>query len=486
MAISIYSSRIVLKFLGVEDFGIYNLVGGVVALFSSLKVVFSSAIQRFINYTRGLGDEEGVTHVFSLSLLIQLLLAFIFVAIVEVFGLWFIPNKLVIPPGALETALFVFHCSIAASVVSIVSVPFTALVIANERMNFYAYVSIVEAVLRLGIVFLLPILPYIPLRSYAVLILFVQFIVLLVNVLYCKRFKECKVEKYWDAILFRRLASFSGWNFFGNLVFSLVNEGLNIVLNLFGGVVANAARGVTTQVRNAIETISSNLYLASQPFVMQQAATVEINTLSGYISKLSRLIYYVILVTVFPLILYAEQVLSIWLTEIPQYTVSFVRVMLLFELVRSLHSPIEMLFLSIGRLKRYQISEFLVLILSLPLAYYALYWGCPLYTVFLVMTVIEIINLIAIVFVAKSEAGFDVGIYFKTVILRCVKAFIIVASLGFLFYCLTNNSDKYVSIIWLLSYALLSALMIFTLVLDSEEKGIISGFVVKVIKKKIV
>ena len=480
LAISIYSSRVVLNVLGVEDYGLYNLVGGVVALFSSLRVVFTSAIQRFINYTRGEGNEEMVKHVFSLSFIIQILLAVFFCIVVETFGLWFIPNKLVIPEYMLETAMFVFHCSIAASVVYIVSIPFNALVIANEKMNIYAYISISEALLRLLAVFLLIILPFIKLRSYAVLILIIQIFFFIVYYCYCKRFPECKIEKYWDKTLFKRLASFSGWNFFGNMVFSLVNEGLNFILNLFGGLVTNAARGIMTQVRNAIETLSSNLFMASQPFIMQQAATVKRETLFDYICSLSRVIYYVILVTVIPLFVYTEQVLSLWLVETPPFTVAFVRVILIFELIRSLHAPVEMLFLSVGKLKRYQITELFVLFLSLPFSYLLLKKNFPVYTAYIVMTIVEFINLISILFVAKKETGFSVMYYFRVVLSSCFLSFLIVAGVGCCFYLFLCNFSILMSLICMVFCALISSSCVYLFILSENEKDMI----LSAIKKK--
>lgn len=483
MVIAIYTSRVVLKVLGVEDYGIYNLVGGVVAMFSSLKGVFSSAIQRYINYTRGLGDEEGVRHVFSTGAIIQFGIALIFLVLVEGFGLWFIPHKLVIPEGMMDTAMFVFQCSLITSVISIMAVPFDALIIANEKMNYYAYISIAEAVLKLAIVFVLPFLPFMALKSYAVLIMAVHILIVVINFFYCRHFPECKIEKYWNKDLFKNLASFSGWNFLGNVVYTLIHEGTNIILNLFAGVVANAARGIAAQIRSALETLSGNLYTASKPFVMQQAATVENKTLFNYIYILSRVIFYVILVTTVPIIVYSEQILSVWLVEIPEYTVSFVRVIMLFVLVRSLHSPIVMLFFAVGNIKRFQITECIVGLLTLPLVYLFLYLGFPLYTAFIAMIIVEIINLTSIVLVAQKEMGFRLGEYIKKVILKCVLAFLIVSIIAVVFYFLTKDANKYISLLWLVLLALCSVGIIYLAVLTNEEKVMINGIIQKIRKK---
>ena len=484
MVITIYTSRVVLKVLGVEDYGIYNLVGGVVALFSSLKGVFSSAIQRYINYTRGLGDEEGVKHVFSLSIIIQAILALLFFGLVEGFGLWFIPHKLVIPNGMMDTALFVFHCSLITSVISVMAVPFDALVIANEKMNYYAYISITEAVLKLAIVFSLPILPFDQLKSYAVLIMAVHIFIVIINMIYCRRFPECRIEKYWNKDLFKQLASFSGWNFLGNIVYTLIQEGTNIILNLFAGVVANAARGIAAQVRSALEMLSVNIYTASKPFVMQQAATVENKTLFNYIYMLSRVGFYVMLITTIPIIVYAEQILGIWLVEIPDYTVSFVRVIMLFVLVRSLHSPIVMLFFAVGQLKRFQITECIVGVLGLPLIYLFLYLGLPLYSAFIAMIIIELVNITAIVLVAQKEMGFMLADYLKKVVFRCLVAFVVVAVVAFTFYYFTHEANKFVAVVWLILLAFSELAVIYLIVFQDEEKELIKNLLAKFKNRK--
>lgn len=484
MAITIYTSRVVLKTLGVEDYGVYNLVGGVVALFSSLKGVFSSAIQRYLNYTRGLGDEEGVKHIFSLSIIVQAILALVFFVIVECFGIWFIPNKLVIPEGMTGITMFVFHCSVISSVISIISVPYDALVIANEKMDYYAYISIIEAVLRLAIVFLLPTFPFVPLISYALLLLAVRLLIVVSNMFYCKRFPECKVEKYWNKGLFKQLASFSGWNFLGNMVYTLIQEGTNIILNLFAGVVANAARAIALQVRTALETLSSNISTASKPFIMQQAATVDKKTLFNYIYTLSSVMFYVLLITTTPIIVYAKQILEIWLVEIPNYSISFVRVIMLYVLTRSLHAPIDMLFFAVGNIKRYQITECIIGVFTFPIVYLFLYFGLPPYFAFVAMIIVEIINLIAIVLVAQKELHFRLTDYIKEVIVKCALAFVIVAPVALLFYSFTNDVNRYYSLICIVLLFCVELLLIYYIVLKDKEKQLILNLFAKVKNRK--
>ena len=254
-------------------------------------------------------------------------------------------------------------------------------------------------------------------------------------------------------------------------------------LNLFAGVVANAARGIAVQVRTAMETLSVNLNLASRPFVMQQAATVEKKILFNYVYTLSRVIFYVMLITTIPIIIYAEQLLAIWLVVIPEYTISFVRVIMLFVLVRSLHSPVVMLFFAVGRLKRFQITECIVGLLGLPLIYFLLYMGLPLYFAFVGMIIIEIINLTAILIVAQIEMGLKCLEYLKNVVYKCVLAFIAVTVIAVPFYYFTHEASKYASIIWLALLAISETAIVYLVVLGEEEKLLVKNLFNKVKKQ---
>lgn len=306
MILSIYSSRVLLKTLGVDDFGLYSVVGGVVAMFSSLKSVLAAAVQRFLNFEKGKGNNQQVQKIFNMSILVHLAIALLFALIVECFGCWYICNYLIVPHNNIDTALFVFHCSVIASMITIYTIPYDAVVIANERMDFYAIQSITDVTLRLAIIFLLPILPFSFIRSYAVLILIVAILIRIMSVIYTKRFPECKSLKYWNKETFKELISFAGWNFFGCIAYSLIEEVTNLILNLFGGVVANAARGLAYQIRSAIMTLSNNVLVASQPFITQRAANVDISTFWTYIFIQSRVMFYIMMLTGLPIYIYMQ------------------------------------------------------------------------------------------------------------------------------------------------------------------------------------
>ena len=258
LIITLYSSRVLLSTLGVDDYGLYNLVGGVVGLFASLKGLFAFAVQRFLSFAKGENNIEKERDVFTVSFYLHIGIALIFALVVECFGLWFIANKLNIPDTSITDAYFVFHCSVITAVVSIFLTPYSAAVIANEKMNIYAWISIVDAVIKLSIILLLPFIPYASVRCYAVLLLSVEMFNLFLYYTQCLKFKECKLVRRFNKSLFKELATFAGWDFAGNTAWALINEGVNMILNIFGGVAINAARGVAYQVKNAVIQLVSD------------------------------------------------------------------------------------------------------------------------------------------------------------------------------------------------------------------------------------
>lgn len=412
----VYASRVLLATLGIEDFGIYNLVAGVVGLFASLKTSFVSAVQRFLNYEKGTGNMEKQQQIFSMSLLIHLIISFIFIIVVEFFGIWFITHKLNLPINSIPTALFVFHCSIFTATLNILSVPFDAAVIANEKMNFYAGVGIADACLKLLIIYLLPLMGYSQLYSYAIFIAIIGFVNLMANLIYCQRFTECRLYLFWNRMLFHELATFAGWNFLGNTAFTLVNEGINMILNLFGGVVANAARGIAYQVRAAASQLAANILLASQPRIMQEAAYNTEQTFRS-VNKVSRVLAFIMIITLLPLIFLSKPLLDVWLIEIPQNAIMFVQLILFHMIIRSLHGPIDILFKAFGKIGKYQIIDSTTLFLALPFSYLALKFGMPLYYVFITIILVEILNICCIATLATIVTKFNIKDYIHTVII---------------------------------------------------------------------
>lgn len=422
MLISLYTSRVLLRTLGVEDFGIYGLVGGIVTMFASLKTMFTVATQRFMNIELGHRDGRELNKIFNVSLLVNTVIAIVFIIIVEIGGIWLLENKLNIAPERIGAARWVFQFSVISSVVSIFNIPFDANIIAREKMDVLAAVSIFDAFLKLGIVLLLPFLEGDKLIVYGFLMMLVIVVNLVINVAYCRiSFPESKIHKYpFSDIksIFNEMFAFSVWAFLGNVVFALVNEGVNVLLNIFGSVVANAARSITYQVRGALSTVVSNVYTAVKPQAVQSFARKDMERFYGLMFTGAKVVGYMYILMAIPLLFTLEEVLTLWLGNVPEYAVSFLRASFLYLFVRVLHESVGSFFVTIGRLKEYQIIEFIALGSALPLAYIGLkYFNMPLYGVFLVMTFSEMLNLTAILILANRVGGFDIGRYFNKVLL---------------------------------------------------------------------
>lgn len=475
MAIGIYTSRVLLALLGVDDYGIYNLVAGIVAMFASLKVVFASSIQRFLNFAKGLNDVEQENKIFNLSLLIHFGLAIVFGILVEFVGIWLIHEKLNIPPESLNLALFVFQCAVISTIITIACIPFDAVVIANERFKYFAWLTLIDSVLKLLVVYLLALFPYPYLCTYAVLLIVISAINVFVNLFYCRRFRECKINLIWDYVLFKKLASFSAWNFFGNTAFSVVNEGLNVILNIFGGVAINAGRAIAYQIKSAVQTLCNNTFVAVQPAVVKAAAQKSKDEIFSNIIRISKLNFFASTITVIPIFVFSEYILKIWLGNIPPMSVPFVKLLMAYVAIRSLHSPMDLLFKAYGEIKIYQMVDSLTLVLSLPLSYFFLKAGAPLYCVFVIMCVVEIVNLSAIVVCAKKMLGFDAVLYFKKVGFPCGTGFAVLFSMAYIF----NSCMTIGSILRFILYLalIIPILIIFSLVmLGKNERRLVLSF----------
>lgn len=273
MVISLFTSRINLQSLGVENFGIYNVVGGVVAMFSVFSGSLSVSISRFITYELGKGNQEKLKKVFSTAVSIQIFLAVCITILAEIIGIWFLNNKMNIPADRLNAANWVMHFSILAFAVNLISVPYNAAIIAHEKMGAFAYVSVFEVVAKLGITYYLFISPFDKLKTYAVLLFALSIALRLIYGVYCKRnFQECSYHFILDRDLIKQMTGFAGWSLFGLVAYSGYNYGLNILLNLFFGPVVNAARGIAFQVQNAVQGFSNNFQMALNPQIIKSYA----------------------------------------------------------------------------------------------------------------------------------------------------------------------------------------------------------------------
>ena len=329
--VSLYTSRVILKVLGVEDFGVYNVVGGFVSMFAFLNTSMINGIQRFYNYELGKNGEEGLTNVYNTSLIIQAILAFVVLILTETFGLWYINDVMVIPEERLVAARFIFHFSVLSLVLVIMQIPYSSAIIAHEHMGFYAFISVLDTILKLAIAIAIPFFDADKLIIYGFLILLISVVNWLLYYGYAKlKFREIKLRKGFNASQFREMLSFSGWNLFGSFSGVMKEQGINMILNLFYGPVVNAARGIAYQVNGAMQGFVGNINTASRPQLTQSYASGDNFRAIQLMYSMSKIGLLVLALFAIPIILETDYILKIWLdTEIPAHTNSFVQLVLI-------------------------------------------------------------------------------------------------------------------------------------------------------------
>ena len=456
LIISLYTTRVVLRQLGVDDYGIYNLAGSVVALFSSLRVLFASSTQRFLNFEMGKNGEESprLNKIFNMSLNVNLIISIIFVICVECVGIWFFGYKANIDASRLFAAKFIFHLSLASSVCNIITTTFDAEIISHEKMDFYASLSIVESLLRLLIVFLLGIFNYDKLILYGILLFFVSLLVLIINCLYCYfSFRECRIQMLWDRLLAKKMLSFAGWNFLGNTSYSLAHNGINMVLNVFGGAIVNASRGIAYQVQAAVNKFINDISVVLRPYCVKEYAKENYNGFNYVIGILAKLMFFIQCWLVTIIGMNISIILNWWLGTVPPFAVVFTQIILIDSLVRSLSPSIDIVFMSEGRLKEYQIAESILLALPLLASYILLNNEAPYEFVFYLICVFEIINLLVTLVIAGKCTKLDLPKYLNNVLYPCSLPFIVLTiSLMFISILKTPIYQATVSFIILLLF----------------------------------
>lgn len=396
MVVSLYTSRVILNALGVEDFGIYNVVGGVVAMFSVISGSLSAAISRFITFELGRGDQSKLNKIFSASVTIQLLLSLIIVALIESVGVWFLNAKMTTPTERITAANWVLQFSIVTFVINLISVPYNAAIIAHEKMSAFAYISILEAVGKLAIAFLIMQSPIDRLIYYAILMCAVAALVQFTYGHYCrKHFSECIYHFHWDKKILKQIFSFAGWNFIGSSSAILRDQGGNIVINLFYGPAVNAARGIAVQVNTAVAGFVNNFMTALNPQITKSYASGEREYMMTLIYQGARLSFYMLLFLSLPVLVNTHYILVLWLKLIPEHTVSFVQLTLIFAMCESISYPLITAMLATGNIRNYQLVVGGLQLFNLPISYILLRLGFMPESVLVVAIVISQLCLLA-------------------------------------------------------------------------------------------
>ena len=428
MFIGLYTSRIVLAALGEDDFGIYGVVGGVVALFSIISGSLSAAITRFITFELGQGCTGRLPAVFSSAVTIQLVLAGIVLVIAEPAGIWFIENRMNIPPDRLDAAHWVFQFSLLAFVINIISVPYNASIIAHERMSAFAVIGIFEGLAKLAVAFLIMHSPFDRLIAYSVLMCVVAAGVRVAYTAYCRKyFEECRFRFIWDGKLLRQMFSFAGWNFIGVTSGALRDHGGNILVNIFSGPAANAARAVSVQLGGAVQSFVTNFMTAVNPQITKSYAADDRNYTMELVFRSSRYSFYLLSLIALPILLNAGFLLDLWLKDVPARSEAFVCLALILSMSECISNPLVTLMLATGKIRNYQLVVGGLQLLNLPVSYLILKAGAPPESILLVAIVISQICLFARLFMLHSMTGLSVGKFmievYSQILLVMVLAF---------------------------------------------------------------
>ena len=419
MAITLYTSRVVLNTLGVTDYGIYNVVGGVVAMFSVISSSLSSSISRFITFELGHGDFEKLKRIFATSVNIQVGISLVIFIFAETFGVWFLNTKMNIPAERMEAANWVLQCSLISFIINLISVPYNACIIAHERMSAFAYISILEAALKLAVVYMLLASPYDKLATYAVLLVVVSFVVRCIYGQYCKRhFEESHYKFVYDKSLMKEMTGFAGWSFFGNGAYMLNTQGVDMLINIFFGVTLNAARGVATQVQSAVMQFVNNFTVSVNPQITKSYAAGDMEYMYRLVCLGAKYSYFLLLVFLVPIVCEADYILCLWLKIVPEHAPLFLRLTLFGALAMGMGNTLYTAVYATGRIRNYQFWVTIIGCLVFPVTWVAFRLGLPAEASYVVFIIVYYILVFVRLFIAKGLLGIPLWPYIREVIIR--------------------------------------------------------------------
>lgn len=477
MGVNLYTSRIVLQTLGVEDFGIYNVVGSIVVAFSFISGPLGSATQRYYNFELGRDDKAGLNLVFNHSVLIYALLSILIFIVIEIGGFWFIKNKMLLPNERLDVALFTFHFSLFAFVVGLFKTPFESLIIAHEKMSYYAYVSIVEVVLNLLNAYSLSFFSLDKLKLYAINRFLIIAIVFACVFIYTRRkFVYVYFVRIWNKNVFKSLLSFSGWSLFGSVASMSANQGLNILLNVFFGVIVNAAMGIASQVNGAVNQFVSNFQVAFRPQIVKLYASGQLNQLRSLIMNTSKYSFLLLFGIVCPIIFNMHFILKLWLGNVPEYATEFCILMLVYALLESLSAPMWMTIQATGNIRTYQLVISSVIFMNILLSFIFLKMGFPPIVVLKIKCCLDLVYLIIRLLFIRKMVQFSICLFFRNVIFRLILIVLVSVLVTYVFSLLFLDNWKRLLFVCM-SFIMIYFPVVYFIGLERKEKDLLINLV---------
>lgn len=480
MIVGLYTSRVILLALGVDDYGIYNVVGSMTAMLSFISGSMANATSRFITFEIGRNNQERLKLVFCTAVNIHILLAVITFLFLDSFGLWFLYNKMVIDPLRINAAFWVLQFSIITVVIDIISVPYNSAIIAHEKMGTFAFISLYQTCITLLMILYIPYFSGDKLVLYAIILMIVQLSMRFIYGAYCNRyFEETKYNFVWEKPLVKEMAKFAGWTMNGNIAWLAYTQGINMLINLFFGTTVNAARGVAFNVQSKIMGFCNNFQTAVRPQIVKLYSVGEFERMHRLILSSSRFSYYLMLFLSLPIYLEIDMILRLWLGVVPEHTGNFVRIILLSSVVDIFRNPMNAAIHATGDIKKYQLWEANTLLLIVPLAYVLLKLGYGPEWAFLVQLIIFVIVQIERIWIVCPKIHMKKRLYWQK--LMCPTIFVTICSVlpcVFImsFYPLNPNKWNHILIYVPLSL-LTSFISIYYIGLQSYEKEKIKSYI---------
>lgn len=480
MVVSLYTTRVVLNTLGVEDYGIYNIVSGITVLFAFLSFSMTSASIRFLSYALGKDDKDQQINVFNVLINSFAIISALGLIGLETIGLWFVDNQLNIPIDRTDAVTWLYQCSIIIFLSNIIRIPFHSMVIAHERMSFYAYLSIVEAVLKLVIVYLLQISPGDKLIVYSILMVVVSIITLVFYLWYCvAKFDTCKLRTVVDLKLYKQLLSFMGWSAINGGSVLVSQQMSSIIANIYCGVIANAAMGIANTVGSAIYSFISNFQTAFNPRLIKLYALEEKSELEKLVVRASIFSLYLLLLLAVPIVMEMEYILGLWLSEVPTYTIELCKLILVYNMIDAIQAPLWMYINASGNIRAYTIVNSTLFLLTIPVSYLLLQAGYSVYWVLIVKVLCNVLGSIYRLLLLKTKYKFKVGVYLNNAL---VPSMVVVAFSFVCSYLVKDFITYNYPLLTMVISMLLVLVFAMTLGLRHSERIIIMEFV----KSKIV
>lgn len=484
MLVTLYTSRVILKTLGVEDFGVYNVVAGFVSMFAFLNTSLTACIQRYYNYEQGKNGGTGFQNVYVTSFYIQLTLSIVILFLLETVGIWYLNNRLVIPESSLASANILFQASVLSMILVIMEVPYSASIMAKEKMDYYAFVGIADVILKLIIVIVLPYLTFNKLSTYGVLLMIVSLIDFLLYCVYArKNIPEIKLSLSFDKELFWSMLSFSGWSFLGSFAQIIRNQGLNILLNLFFGPAINAARGISYQVKTAISSFMANIPTAARPQLVESYARGEYERSKHLLFSVSKVCFFFIYIVALPVAYEMDYLLHLWLGEtVPEYTIIFSQIILIIAIVEAYNWPISMIIYASGKIAKYNIVTSLIGISVLPLCCIALVWNTDPIVIYIISLLISISVQIASLMCMQSVVNIRIVEYCKSVLVPSMYVCLLSIFVPITIVSLMPEGFARLVVDCIFSMSI-TGVLCYYIGLNEQEKTLIDHFAKKIFKR---